>query len=391
MVHSKLNYPFFSQAPNVTRFKKIVLRNNGGNFGKGYIEDPMMQSLVDDRNMDYQKYRPVIVFINGKYFGLHQLIEPSNHDYVYSNYGLEKDQIDFFDYGGIMKQGTPEDWQQLIQRLKFYAGINATKVMTDAVFQQFKDKVDIYNFIDYMAFEIYINNTDWPYNNCRYWRERSSEGRWRWLIYDVDFGFGNYGYTDEAALVSHNTLAFALENTKGDDDYPNGSDYTYPLRAMLQNQTFKEDFINRFATLLATNFNPERVSKRIDKMANEIKDEVSRDQKRWDISGDWTDYLQNMKDFANERPAYIYRFIGEQFGCDTMCTVEISSSGGIVTVNDMPIKESSMTGTYFTGVPLRLKAIPEGGRVFKKWSDGNTQNPRRLTLGGDVTISPVFE
>ena len=388
---SELIYPLFSKDPNITHFKRIVLRNNGGNYSKAMIEDPMMQSLMDDRNMDYQKYRPAVVFINGRYFGLHQIVEPANHDYVYSNYGLKKEQIDFFDYGGALKRGTPDNWFRLMNILRSIAGLDCENQVSDADFQQIRNEVDVYNFIDYMAFEVFIGNTDWPYNNCRYWRDRSANGKWRWLIYDVDFGFGGWGNEPGAELPSYNTLAFALDATKGPDDYPNGSDYTYPLRAMLKNEAFKEDFINRFATLLATNFDPVRVRKRIDVMAEEIRGEVDRDFKRWDRSVEkWPVDINNLKTYADARPSYIYRFIGEQFGLDTVCTVEITSTNGIVYVNGMSIP-GSFRGTYFAEVPLTLRAIPQGGRRFLKWSDGNTENPRRLVLRGDTRIDPVFQ
>lgn len=391
---SELNYPIFPFAPEIKVFKKLMLRNNGGNSKKAFVEDPFMQSLVDDRDMDYQKYRPVIVFVNGKYFGLHQLMEPANHDYVYSNYGFSKEEIDFYDNNGYMKAGTPDNWLNLISLLK-RAGVRCDRELSDSMLTIIKSEMDVYNFIDYIAFQVFINNTDWPANNCRYWRERSAGGRWRWLIFDTDYGFGNWGFSEEARQIDFNTLAFALDDSKGADDYPNGSNYTYPLRALLQNQTFKEDFINRFATLLKTNFKPERIISRIDKFANEIESEIERDYNFWypgeRTINDWKEDVRKLKEYGQERGKYIYSFISEEFGCDTLCTVSISSNNGIVCINDMPIKKSSYKGVYFKSIPLRLKAVPEAGREFIKWSDNNTENPRRYSLKGDTSISPLFK
>ncbi|NLW32948.1 MAG: hypothetical protein GXY77_16015 [Fibrobacter sp.] len=391
---SELDYPVFPFAPEVTKFKKLVLRNNGGNSQKAFIEDPFMQSLIDDRNIDYQKYRPVIVFINGKYYGLHQLMEPANHDYVYSNHGLTKEEIDFFDISGMMKCGTPDNWLTLNSYFK-KSGTNAERELSDSIFTLIKNEMEIYNFIDYMAFQIFINNTDWPANNCRYWRERNEKGRWRWLVFDTDYGFGNWGFSEEARRIDYNTLEFALDDSKGDDDYPNGKDYTYPLRALLQNHSFKEDFINRFATLLATNFSPDRILSRIDQFANEIEPEIKRDYEFWYPDersyDDWKQDVRKLKEFGQERGQYIYDFIGKRFGCKTTCSVNIASNSGIVCINDMPIKSSSFKGTYFTSIPLRVKAIPEAGRQFVMWSDKNTENPRIFSLEGDISISPIFK
>lgn len=48
-------------------------------------------------------------------------------------------------------------------------------------------------------------------------------------------------------------------------------------------------------------------------------------------------------------------------------------------------------GTYEEGKTVTLTAIPNDGYVFKQWSDGNTDNPRTVTVTGDVTYTAEFE
>ncbi|MCX7726982.1 MAG: CotH kinase family protein, partial [Chitinispirillaceae bacterium] len=384
----------FPSYPNVKKFKKIVLRGNGGTFSYGMIEDPMMQSLIDDRNVDYQKYRPVVLYINGEYFGIYQLREPANHDYVYSNYGLSKEEIDFFDNPDGMKWGNPDRWNKLIEDIIFEVGWMCDREFSDSLYSLVKKEVDIYNFIDYNALQIYVNNTDWPANNCRWWRAKKGDDKWKWLVYDLDAGFGGFGYKEGTERADFNTLKFALDETVGDYDYPNGLQYTYLLRALLKNSTFKEDFINRFATLLATNFSPERVCKRIDEMSNEIKDEIGRDCERWEIDiAKWQGDIEKLKKFAQERHPYIYSFIKEKFGLNENFTLSIEVPAGVeVFINGMKVTLPSFKGTFFTEVPLTLYASSTNEKlVFNGWSDGNRENPRRFSGSGEVTISPIFQ
>ena len=49
-------------------------------------------------------------------------------------------------------------------------------------------KIDIDNFIMYNVAQIYMDNQDWPGNNNKFWK--SPENKWRWILYDTDFGFG---------------------------------------------------------------------------------------------------------------------------------------------------------------------------------------------------------
>lgn len=388
---SELTYPLFPSHPAQTAFKKIVLRSSGGTHRKSFIEEAMMQSLLDDRNVDHQKSRPVVLYINGRYFGLHHLKEASNHDYVYSNYGLKKEEIDFFDAGMSMKWGTPDNWNNLTNQLAVYGQENNETTMSDSEYAQVCNQVDIREFIDYNAHEIYINNTDWPANNCRFWRSRAATGKWRWLTYDLDAGFGGFGYKDGAGEVSFNTVAFALDGSQGLDTYPNGQVYTFLLRALLHSSRFKAEFINRFVTLLATDFSSERVKARIDSAAAQIAGEVPTDAKRWEYTVDeWQHDVNELKTFADARGAYVMSHIAAQFSLDTTYVLTVGEHASSVSVNGIPLKGATFTGTYFTGVPLELTVEPLQGRPFVGWSDGSTDNPRTFDASSDTTLTPEF-
>lgn len=388
---SELKYPLFPALPSVTTFKKIILRSSGGTYRRSFIEDAMMQSLLDDRDVDHQKSRPVVLYINGRYFGLHHLKEAANHDYVYSNYGLKKEEIDFFDAGMRMKWGTPDRWNNLTSQLAVYGQETGDTTMSDSEYAQVCTEVDIREFIDYNAHEIYINNTDWPANNCRFWRSQASNGMWRWLTYDLDAGFGGFGYEDGAGEVSFNTVAFALDGSQGLDTYPNGRVYTFLLRALMHSPRFKTEFINRFVTLLATDFSSKRVNARIDSAAAQIADEVSTDAKRWGYTvEEWQHDIDELKAFADARGTYVITHIATQFSLDATYVLTVGEYASSVWVNGIPLRGATFRGTYFTGIPLELTVEPLPGSPFVRWSDGSTDNPRTFDASTDTTLTPEF-
>ncbi len=50
------------------------------------------------------------------------------------------------------------------------------------------------------------------------------------------------------------------------------------------------------------------------------------------------------------------------------------------------------SGTYTEGTTITISASPDTGYKFVKWSDGNTDNPRTITLGGsNVTLNAEFK
>lgn len=57
-----------------------------------------------------------------------------------------------------------------------------------------------------------------------------------------------------------------------------------------------------------------------------------------------------------------------------------STEGGTVTIDGDP--------NY--GETVTLTPVPDEGYEFDHWSDGNTDNPRDIVIGGDSTIYPIF-
>lgn len=52
--------------------------------------------------------------------------------------------------------------------------------------------------------------------------------------------------------------------------------------------------------------------------------------------------------------------------------------------------ETFFNHQFYGGTPLVLEATPEVGSVFVQWSDGNTDNPRNVTVISDITYTAVF-
>lgn len=67
-------------------------------------------------------------------------------------------------------------------------------------------------------------------------------------------------------------------------------------------------------------------------------------------------------------------------------------NGAIVTlrVNDEDMGRVHGEGDYELGEQARLAAVPYWGYHFVRWEDGNTENPRMLTVTGDIELTAVF-
>lgn len=375
--HKNLKYPLLPEHPNLTKFKWFILRNNGGNYGKDYIRDMLMTSLTEGLNIDYQKGRAVIVYYNGKYFGIHNLRERSNGDYFETNYNINENLIDLVKGNNEISRGSNEDYQNIMQWL---VGVS----LNDENLKLLEKSIDINNYTNYMQSEIYFLNKDWLANNLKRWRVNSFNTKWRWFLYDTDFGFGGY---DEIPNVK--MLDFVTE--ANGPDYPNPPQSTLMLRKLLKNESYKAAFINRFSLLLATYFAPARVNKRINALMEPIAKEIPRDQERWNLNANSMNAeLDVIKNFANTRPAQMQTELEQFFELENPIDFTISAKGnGKVLVNDLPVLNGSATFKAYSSIPIKIKA-ETNGTIFKGWSDGITEAERIITLENAVALEAEF-
>lgn len=73
-----------------------------------------------------------------------------------------------------------------------------------------------------------------------------------------------------------------------------------------------------------------------------------------------------------------------------------SGSGSIqkksITLSASPAEGGTVSGSgsYTLGSTATLTASPASGYTFTRWSDGNTANPRTLTVSSDLTLQAIF-
>ena len=127
--------------------------------------DAMMQRLMNGI-IDTQAYRPGVVFLNGEYWGIYNIREHMDEHYLMDHYQLEKHEIALLEDYISIKAGSQTDRQDFIHILRY---VHTHDMRQPQHYKYIENKIDVDNFIDYMAAQIYFNNRDWPNNNIRYW------------------------------------------------------------------------------------------------------------------------------------------------------------------------------------------------------------------------------
>ena len=376
-----ITYQLFPEKP-IAEFESFVLRNSGNDWNQAFMRDALITGLVGDRGIDTQAYRPVVVFINGVYWGIHDLREKVNEHFLASNHGVDPGNLDLLQGNRDVILGDGEHYQNMISFLE-------TADISDSInYTALQSLMDIDNFINYEIAQIYCDNTDWPGNNIKYWREKTVAGIWRWILYDADFGFG---LLDKNA-ASHNALEFATA-TDG-PDWPNPPWSTFLLRKLLENEKFKIEFISQTADLLNANFESTHVIDRIKYLKSLVQPEMSRHLTRWGLSyTDWNNHVSYLQDFALYRPAYMKVHMISKFNLSGVARVYLNCpAGGKIRINSLSIENFPWRGTYFKGIPVKLVAQPQPGYIFVGWQVNNENNNPELTITpqSDTTFQAIF-
>lgn len=372
--------PFKDKPDN--KYTSLHLRNggNGGNtedINVIRVRDGFMQSLTKEMNIDYQAYQPVAYYLNGKYMGLMGLRERTNEDYVEANYGLEDDDIDLLNAknsaGMEVSNGTNDKYREMIEFLE------NNDPTTKSYYEKACEYIDMDEYIDYQVFEHFIVNTDWPGNNVKVWRDNNG-GKFRWIVYDTDFGLGLYSHNN--CVASLNTFKFAI----GEEPimWSNGIKLSgvYVKQQpnwkvtifyhLTKNPYFNERFVNKALIHLGTTFSYEQVKKVWGTIKNEVEDEFCAFAKKYgknetnigDLGG-----VNHMLNFANERPGYMRTHMKEFFNLKGYIDFKLSSNidEAKFLINGDLLNQSSYEGEQVLDKNLKVEPIAPEGYIFKYW------------------------
>ena len=366
----RLDYEFFpDQRPGITDFKSIALRNAGNDFDYLYMRDAIIQcNTAKHVDIDYQAWRPAIVYINGQYTGMLNIRERSNEDNIYTNYdGLE--DLDMFENWWELKEGT---WDNYNAFKAFYTEHGHTL----AEYEQWMDTME---FLNLMLVNLFYNNRDFPGNNIVMWRPTEEGGRWRWIMKDTDFGLGLYGVS-----ASFNTIKWIYDpNYDPDTSWANQYDHTRLFRRLMEDSDFKREFIDRAAIYMGDWLNSRGTFAVWNPMYEMIKYEYPYHRElvnKW-----WPNYTEEMNNaryWISVRPSYFYKYLAEYYHLGTPLPLTVNKSmdenqrGEIeILMNGVKLSEAFFDGKFFKDRRMTITGSSlKDGYTITGWKVTTTDN-----------------
>lgn len=375
---SKINYPCIPDKPFITEYKGFNLRNGGNDYYGSRMRDAFMQRLTKNTHTDYMGYTPVIVFLNGEYFGEYELRETLNKHWVESNWDYDSDEATVIteNYMGMdANDGTLDNFNDMYNLIS-----NADPNSSD--FYSLADSlIDLENFADYIITETYYGNGDWSNgypNNIKFWHVPGQ--KWRMMLMDLDFGYGLTG-----AATNENFIVQAINDPFIRLDVI--------CSKLLQNETFRIYFIDRYADLINTIWQQDEVTTLGAAMLNEVSPWISRHHTMW--GGDMWSFNSTMTNMLNWNAARINgarEVIQNHFSLNGQVSFSLDvypAGAGRIHISTIEPGENEYpwSGIYFQGVPVKLTAIPNPGYTFSHWSPNSVLSS--MNYSDTLTITPT--
>ncbi len=264
-----------------------------------------------------------LVFIDGEFWGQYDIMERCSGFYIHTNYEIPEDDIAIVKNGDV--EAGPEEEKTKIKELNEFCKNNSLSDKEN--YKKVSSQIDEKSIIDHYAVGFYLGIWDWPDHNYLVWRNMGkkiegnpySDGKWRFGSFDFDFSagltYGNWGGVEGYQYDNFKKL-IADKKEKG---FP-----TAIFVAMLQNEEFRNKFIDTMYSLAENIFEKNKMSDYIDEIEEKYLDYTILGGWRWRTytkNEDFNGYaswegpsiikaMKTMREFFNHRPEYIFDQMG---------------------------------------------------------------------------------
>ena len=366
-----MDFSFFPQKPYI-RSKALLLRNGGNDVWvhNSRFMDPALETIIQRSgiDVDVQSYVPIIEYVNGKCRGVLNLREPNNDKFVYANFGYDDEEIDMFE-NFEFKQGNADVLNRIFELGKHINEAGA--------YDELKTLLDIDEFTNWMAVELFLGNEDWPDNNIKAYRNQN-DGRYRFVCFDLDYSFGlRYNTTND------NPFTFFA-------GFKQMEFVTFFLN-LLDNDDYRRHFIDTYCIVAGSVFEKNRASAIVDELAARLKpmltmtnDSHSPDRCATTIKSKLQNRLSRMMTCMQQFKQMKLSNVKKQ-----TVTLKADAEGARISINGINVPYADFNGTLFA--PVRLEAKTPGGYRFTGWKKGDTilSTDAAINLPSDNTLSLV--
>jgi len=376
-----VHYKIIPDRPFRTKYNNIYLRNGSNQYLVFPYKDACQVKVMGSETYNYYSaWRPISVYINGGYFGLYELREKFDTEYFETLEGANPDSSDILTlsywYGSVLRAVHGE-------ADSFWNSWGSFQALdpADTAFWNLADQYfDMKYYNDYIIGQSWMGNNDWPGNNIKLYRSDITGYRWRFCLIDLELAMAPNSWTD--CYFDH--ISFMLGQNAANP-------YIGIWLKGIQNDLFRNYFINRYADIMNTSYIFDRISAIENDIFNQTVVEMQNEYLRW---GDQNNVPGQMNEFYNkhlifnsqlaERTNQVRNHIQSNFTLPRQVdvTLDISPPGsGKIHISSIMPETYPWEGVYFDGLPVKIEATANNGFYFLHWGNNSLITD---------TLNPVF-
>ncbi len=303
-----------------TEYKSFVLRISGNDSAWTRMNDGFQSRLIDLFNertdtpstVIHQAWRPVAVYLNGVYWGHYNMRERADRAFLAQHEGLpleQADQMDVLEASYTAVYGSNREYRAMLKKVAASSpGTNPEDL------RYILDNIDVDNYFDYMAFEMFFGNSD-P-GNIRFYRLKTEGAKWKWLFYDADYGLFRSGF--------NSPYSYLKDKGAGDKNINNTL-----IRKLLENDEMLDKFLTRLGEIFQV-FTTDTMIQLHTELAAVLEPEMSMHFNRWAEENDkainsdspltpegamryWNTRLNYTRNVLIMRPTSFYEMVQEKW------------------------------------------------------------------------------
>ncbi|ORX54340.1 hypothetical protein BCR36DRAFT_348526 [Piromyces finnis] len=292
--------------------------------------DRMRESVVQHGLKDYPVVatydnNKTLVFIDGEFWGLYEIMEKSSAYYIKTNYDIPTDNVALIK-NTVLEEGTDEDFKDFKDLVNFCKSNDLTKEQN---YNYVAQKMDLESLIFNYATGLYLGIWDWPNRNYLVYRNNGepiegnpyADGKWRWGSFDFDYSIG-LTYDSFGGVKGYAHDSFRKFQSKK-NEFP-----TPIFSGLMKNKKFYKRFAEVMQLMSEEVFNPEKMKKIIEEQKENFLKYIIKTDWRWYNGTPTMDYetfvsmqtkyygggYDEMTEFFENRPKYAYKFMESTYG-----------------------------------------------------------------------------
>ncbi|MDR1620439.1 MAG: lamin tail domain-containing protein [Clostridiales bacterium] len=294
----EVTYPFFP-GYEIQSFKSLTIRNSGQDHDRARLRNSFFSLAAEGLFVDTIATRPVVMYLNGKYWGIYDLDENQNEDYLAAHYGVDRDAVDIVRRNVSTLAGSNRDYKRIRE-------LGRGDLSSVEKYEAYCAVVDMDYVIDYLITQTYFANGDMF--NQKYWRSQDYAVKWRPVLFDLDFGFSANSPTRNILPSYFNYMGVPSR----DESLTNMDMFC----GLPNNAAWCDRFVKRYVYVVENHFNAQRLTMLLDETAAALRPEMERHIKRWGYPASlrkWEENIKALRDCLDARPAHALKAVQSYF------------------------------------------------------------------------------